>query len=39
MPKMLGGCSADIARWVLGEHSPKFARRACSAMLGGISGP
>ena len=35
---MLGERSADIARWMLGERSAGFARRACSAMLGGISG-
>ena len=35
---MLGERPADIARWTLGERSVGFARRACSAMLGGISG-
>ncbi len=35
---MLGERSVNIARWMLGERSGEFARRACSAMLGGISG-
>ncbi len=35
---MLGERLADIARRMLGECSVGFAHRACSAMLGGISG-
>ena len=38
MKILLGGCSAEIAQWMLSERPAEFARRACSAMLGGISG-
>ena len=35
---MLGERSADIARQTLDERPAECARRACSSMLGGISG-
>ncbi len=37
-PKILGGCSASARQTLLGGRSAGFARRACSAMLDGISG-